>query len=119
MTADPHRAVARDGGEMNTTQLTTSKLGDTGLDISPVGFGAWAIGGGGWQFGWGPQADDQSGAAIQHAGERGVDWVDTAAAYGFCRSEQVVGRALEGLRDDERPFVFTKCSLVEGPGRRV
>jgi aryl-alcohol dehydrogenase-like predicted oxidoreductase len=99
------------------TQLQTTQLGTTGLEITRVGFGAWAIGGGGWQFGWGPQEDDESIATIHHALERGVNWIDTAAAYGFGRSERVVGRALAGLA--ERPYVFTKASLVEGPGRRV
>src|SRR5438270_3017640 len=87
------------------------------MQISRVGFGAWAIGGGGWEFGWGAQEDDESIAAIHRALDLGVNWIDTAAAYGFGRSEQVVGRALEGLED--RPYVFTKCSLLEGPGRRV
>src|ERR671933_2189658 len=102
---------------MRHTQLKTSPLGATGLRITRVGFGAWAIGGGGWEFGWGPQDDEQSIAAIQDALERGINWIDTAAAYGFGRSEQVVGRALEGVAD--RPYVFTKCSLLEGAGRRV
>ena len=102
---------------MERTQLATAELGATGLRITRVGFGAWAIGGGGWEFGWGPQDDEQSIAAIQHALEHGINWIDTAAAYGFGRSEQVVGRALQGVR--ERPYVFTKCSLLEGPGRRV
>jgi aryl-alcohol dehydrogenase-like predicted oxidoreductase len=102
---------------MERTQLATTELGSTGLRITRVGFGAWAIGGGGWEFGWGPQDDEQSIAAIQHALEHGINWIDTAAAYGFGRSEQVVGRALEGVTD--RPYVFTKCSLLEGPGRRV
>jgi aryl-alcohol dehydrogenase-like predicted oxidoreductase len=100
-----------------TTQLDTTQLGSTGLEITRVGFGAWAIGGGGWEFGWGNQEDDQSIAAIHRALERGVNWIDTAAAYGFGHSEEVVGRALEGL--SERPYVFTKASLLEGPGRRV
>jgi aryl-alcohol dehydrogenase-like predicted oxidoreductase len=99
------------------TRLQTTQLGTTGLEITRVGFGAWAIGGGGWEFGWGPQEDDQSIATIHHALERGVNWIDTAAAYGFGRSERVVGRALAGLAD--RPYVFTKASLLEGPGRRV
>ncbi|HUE29070.1 MAG TPA: aldo/keto reductase [Solirubrobacteraceae bacterium] len=102
---------------MQTTQLKTTQLGQTGLEITRVGFGAWAIGGGGWEFGWGPQQDDQSVAAIQRAVELGVNWIDTAAAYGFGHSEEVVGRALAGV--EARPYVFTKASLLEGPGRRV
>jgi aryl-alcohol dehydrogenase-like predicted oxidoreductase len=102
---------------MQKTQLKTAQLGGTGLEITRIGFGAWALGGGGWEFGWGPQDDEESLAAIHHALERGINWIDTAAAYGFGRSEKVVGRALEGVR--ERPYVFTKCSLLEGPGRRV
>ncbi len=102
---------------MQTTQLTTTQLGQTGLEITRVGFGAWAIGGGGWEFGWGPQQDEQSIEAIQHALGLGVNWIDTAAAYGFGHSEHVVGRALHGI--DARPYVFTKASLLEGPDRRV
>jgi aryl-alcohol dehydrogenase-like predicted oxidoreductase len=102
---------------MLKTRLKTTELGNTGLEITRVGFGAWAIGGGGWEFGWGPQEDAESIEAIQRALELGVNWIDTAAAYGFGHSEQVVGRALEGLA--ERPYVFTKASLLEGPGRRV
>jgi aryl-alcohol dehydrogenase-like predicted oxidoreductase len=102
---------------MQTTQLKTTQLGQTGLEITRVGFGAWAIGGGGWEFGWGPQQDEQSIAAIQRAVELGVNWIDTAAAYGFGHSEEIVGRALAGV--EARPYVFTKASLLEGPGRRV
>jgi aryl-alcohol dehydrogenase-like predicted oxidoreductase len=87
------------------------------MEITRIGFGAWAIGGGGWQFGWGPQEDDESIAAIHRALDEGINWIDTAAAYGFGHSEQVVGRALAGLA--QRPYVFTKASLVEGPGRQV
>jgi aryl-alcohol dehydrogenase-like predicted oxidoreductase len=96
---------------MYQTKLRTSRLGDTGLEITRVGFGAWAIGGGGWEFGWGPQEDEESVAAIHRALDLGINWVDTAAAYGFGRSERVVGRALEGLA--ERPYVFTKASLLD------
>jgi aryl-alcohol dehydrogenase-like predicted oxidoreductase len=99
------------------TQLATTPLGTTGMEITRLGFGAWAIGGGGWEAGWGPQEDDDSIAAIRRALELGINWIDTAAAYGFGRSERVVGRALEDL--PARPFVFTKCSLLEGPGRRI
>src|SRR5438270_5110725 len=102
---------------MTTTPLNTVQLGKTGLEITRIGFGAWAIGGGGWEFGWGPQEDEESVAAIHRALQLGLNWIDTAAAYGFGRSEEVVGRALRGVA--ERPYVFTKCSLLEGPGRRV
>jgi aryl-alcohol dehydrogenase-like predicted oxidoreductase len=99
------------------TSLKTTQLGQTGMEITRVGFGAWAIGGGGWEFGWGRQDDEESIDAIQHALEQGINWIDTAAAYGFGHSEQIVGRALDGVAT--RPFVFTKCSLLEGPERRV
>jgi aryl-alcohol dehydrogenase-like predicted oxidoreductase len=102
---------------MPTTQLKIAQLGRTGMEITQIGFGAWAIGGGNWEFGWGSQEDEESIAAIHYALEHGINWIDTAAAYGFGHSEEVVGRALEGV--SERPYVFTKCSLLEGPGRRV
>jgi aryl-alcohol dehydrogenase-like predicted oxidoreductase len=102
---------------MQTTQLKTTPLGQTGLELTRVGFGAWAIGGGDWEHGWGPQDDEQSIAAIRHALGHGINWIDTAAAYGFGHSEEVVGRALQGL--SERPYVFTKASLLQGPSRRV
>ena len=97
------------------TRLGTSELGATGLRITRVGLGAWAIGGAGWDWGWGRQDDRDSIAAIHRALELGVNWIDTAAQYGFGHSEQVVGRALAGL--DERPYVFTKAGQPEGPGR--
>src|SRR5919108_4225771 len=100
---------------MEKTQLRTTALGDTGLEITRVGFGAWALGGGGYDWGWGTQDDEDSVAAIHHALELGVNWIDTAARYGFGLSEAVVGRALAGL--DERPYVFTKGGQPEGPGR--
>jgi aryl-alcohol dehydrogenase-like predicted oxidoreductase len=102
---------------MFQTGLKTTQFGRTGLEITRVGFGAWAIGGGGWEFGWGPQDDEQSIGAIHRALAQGVNWIDTAAAYGFGRSEQTVGRALRGVTP--LPYVFTKCSLVEGPDRTV
>ncbi len=97
--------------------MKTAGLGNTGLEITRIGFGAWAIGGGDWEFGWGAQEDEESIEAIHRALEEGVNWIDTAAAYGFGHSEEVVGRALEGVAD--RPHVFTKCSLLEGPDRTV
>jgi aryl-alcohol dehydrogenase-like predicted oxidoreductase len=102
---------------MYHTAMKTTQLGQTGLEVTRLGFGAWALGGGNWEFGWGPQDDDESIAAIHHALEQGINWIDTAAAYGFGRSEQTVGRALQGVA--ERPYVFTKCSLLEGPDRTV
>ncbi len=97
--------------------MKTAPLGRTGIEITRLGFGAWAIGGGEWEFGWGPQQDEESLGAIHRALELGVNWIDTAAAYGFGHSEEVVGRALRGLANP--PYVFTKCSLLEGAGRRV
>jgi aryl-alcohol dehydrogenase-like predicted oxidoreductase len=102
---------------MQKTQLRTTQLGNTGLEITRVGFGAWAIGGAQYDWGWGAQNDEDSVAAIHHALELGVNWIDTAAQYGFGHSEEVVGRALAGLREDERPYVFTKGGQPEGPGR--
>jgi aryl-alcohol dehydrogenase-like predicted oxidoreductase len=85
-------------------------VGQTDLRITPIGIGAWAIGGGKWEFAWGHQDDSESIAAI-HAGlDRGMNWIDTAAVYGLGHSESVVGRAIEGL--GKRPYIFTKCSLV-------
>lgn len=94
------------------TPLATRRLGTTDLEITTVGFGAWAIGGGGWAYGWGPQDEASSIAAIRHAVDRGVNWVDTAAIYGLGHSEEVVGRALRELPATERPFIFTKGGLI-------
>jgi aryl-alcohol dehydrogenase-like predicted oxidoreductase len=98
---------------MQQTQLKTTQLGETGLEITRVGFGAWAIGGGGW----GPQDDEESIQTIYRALELGVNWIDTAAAYGFGHSEKVVGKALAGLGG--HPYVFTKASRLQGPGGGV
>ena len=94
------------------TTLPRSRLGTTGYEITVVGLGAWAIGGGGWQGGWGPQDDAFSIATIRHALSVGVNWIDTAPAYGLGHAEEVVGRALRGLSDADRPLVFTKCGLT-------
>lgn len=95
-----------------TSSLPTRRLGRTDMSITRVGFGAWAIGGPDWAVGWGSQSDADSIAAIRRALERGINWIDTAAVYGLGHSEEVVRRALEGVPDAERPFVFTKCGLV-------
>jgi len=92
--------------------LPTRLLGRSGLAITRVGFGAWAAGGGGWSFGWGPQDDEDSLAAMRRAIERGVNWIDTAAVYGLGHSEEVIGRFLRELPSASRPLVFTKCGLI-------
>src|SRR3954469_12518474 len=94
------------------SKLPTRPLGSSGLDITSVGFGAWAIGGGGWSFGWGPQDDSASLSAMRRALELGVNWIDTAAVYGLGHSEELVGRLLRELPWEERPLVFTKGGLV-------
>jgi aryl-alcohol dehydrogenase-like predicted oxidoreductase len=92
-------------------------LGQSDLKITPIGIGAWAIGGGEWEFAWGPQEDRESIAAIRAGLDRGINWVDTAAIYGLGHSETVVGRAIKGLR--AHPYVFTKCSLVWDESGRI
>ena len=96
---------------MNET-LTKVPFGQTDMTITRVGFGAWAIGGGGWTFAWGDQDDAHSVAAIRHAVESGINWVDTAAVYGLGHSEEVVAQALRDLPEADRPYVFTKGGLV-------
>jgi aryl-alcohol dehydrogenase-like predicted oxidoreductase len=102
---------------MQETQLMTTQLGTTGLEITRVGFGAWALGGANYDWGWGAQDDDDSIAAIHRALELGVNWIDTAAQYGFGHSEEVVGRALRELDAAKRPYVFTKAGQPEGRNR--
>lgn len=100
------------------TRLPTRPLGETDMQLTSVGFGAWAIGGGDWTFAWGDQDDDASISAIRHAVEQGINWIDTAAVYGLGHSEEVVARALEGIPAADRPLVFTKCGLVWDPHDR-
>lgn len=89
------------------------RLGNSDMEISPLGFGAWAAGGGNWVYAWGPQDDRDSIAAIHRALDLGVNWIDTAAVYGFGHSEEVVGKAIRSR--SEKPFVFTKCSRIPNP----
>ena len=96
--------------------MQTRQLGKTDIHITPIGFGAWAIGGGDWDFGWGSQEDQSSIAAIKHALSLGVNWIDTAAIYGLGHSEEIVGEAIKGR---ERPLIFTKCSLVWDENRKT
>src|SRR4030088_2031315 len=97
--------------------MGTRQLGTSDLHITPIGFGAWAIGGSGWGFAWGGQDDSDSIAAIREALDAGINWIDTAAVYGLGHSEEVVARALEGMGN--RPYIFTKCSMVGHEHREI
>ena len=97
--------------------MQTKQLGNSDMHITPIGIGAWAMGGGGWAFAWGPQDDDDSVAAIHAALDAGINWIDTAAVYGLGHSEEVVARALKGR--SRRPFVFTKCERVWNERREI
>lgn len=99
--------------------MRTRRLGHSDLDITVIGFGAWAIGGGEWIFGWGPQDDLDSVTTIRRAVDLGINWVDTAAVYGLGHSEEVVARALKEMPGGRRPYVFTKSSLVWNDRREV
>src|SRR5579863_7601259 len=90
--------------------MITKRLGNTDMHLTPIGIGAWAMGGSGWAFSWGPQDDDESIAAIRKALDHGINWIDTAAVYGLGHSEEVVAKALEGM--STRPYVFTKCERI-------
>lgn len=93
------------------------KLGNTELEITPIGFGAWALGGHDWEFGWGKQDDNLSIAAIHKALELGINWIDTAAVYGLGHSEEIVAKALKNTA--VKPYVFTKCELVWDNNRKI
>jgi aryl-alcohol dehydrogenase-like predicted oxidoreductase len=97
--------------------MEREQLGNSDLFITSLGFGAWAIGGSGWEFGWGAQDDSDSIAAIHEALDTGVNWIDTAAVYGLGHSEAIVARALQGM--NSRPYVFTKCSMVWDEHREI
>jgi aryl-alcohol dehydrogenase-like predicted oxidoreductase len=98
--------------------MNTRPLGNSDIHITPIGFGAWAVGGGDWQFGWGDQDDRESIAAIHRALELGINWIDTAAVYGLGHSEEVVARALADWTG-RRPYIFTKCGMVWDSERKV
>ncbi|WP_329409350.1 aldo/keto reductase [Nocardia vinacea] len=97
------------------TNLTAIPLGTTGMDITRLGFGSWAVSGSGWTFSWGATDDAESIAAIRHALDAGVNWIDTAAVYGLGHSEELVGKAIAGLPNADRPYLFTKVGLVWDP----
>src|SRR5271155_4041135 len=97
--------------------MQTRRLGNSDLDITPIGIGAWAMGGSDWAFSWGRQEDDESIAAIHAALDLGVNWIDTAPVYGLGHSEEVVGQTLKGIA--KRPFIFTKCGRVWNEQRQI
>ncbi len=97
--------------------MQKKQLGCTDMHLTPVGFGSWAIGGGNWEYGWGRQDDGSAIAAIERAVSLGINWIDTAAVYGLGHSEELVAKALAGMKS--RPYIFTKCSLVWDGSRRV
>jgi len=99
--------------------VQTRPLGTSDMAITPIGLGAWAIGGPGYAFGWGPQDDEASIRAIHRALDLGINWIDTAPVYGLGHSEEVVARALKAKKPGERPYVFTKCSLVWDDSGRI
>jgi aryl-alcohol dehydrogenase-like predicted oxidoreductase len=96
---------------------TTQRLGNSDMNLTSIGFGAWAIGGGNWEYAWGAQDDNDSVEAILRAVNSGVNWIDTAAVYGLGHSEEVVGRALKQM--SEKPYVFTKCAMTWGEDRKI
>jgi len=116
---DHGRAFFRGGRQPHAIleEMQKRRLGNSDMELTPVGVGAWAMGGGGWAFAWGPQDDAESIQAIHAALDRGVNWIDTAAVYGLGHSEEVVARALEGRSD--RPYVFTKCERVWDENGRI
>jgi len=102
-----------------TTSITSSlrTLGNSDLNLTPIGFGAWAIGGGNWDFAWGPQDDAESIRAIHAALDEGINWIDTAAIYGLGHSEEIVGQAVKSSA--HKPLVFTKCSMRWDADRKI
>ena len=107
-------------GSSNTTPHvlgSTKQLGNSDLQLTAIGFGAWAIGGGDWQYAWGPQEDKQSIEAIHRALDAGINWIDTAAVYGLGHSEEVVGTALKST--STKPYIFTKCAMTWGADRKI
>ena len=97
--------------------MQKKRLGNSDMDLTPIGVGAWAMGGGGWAFAWGPQDDEESIAAIHAALDGGVNWIDTAAVYGLGHSEEVVAKAIEGRTN--KPYIFTKCERVWNEDRQI
>jgi aryl-alcohol dehydrogenase-like predicted oxidoreductase len=99
------------------TSFATRQLGNSDLQLTPIGYGAWAIGGGNWEFAWGAQDDDESVRTIERALDAGINWIDTAAIYGLGHSEEIVAKALK--HSGKKPYVFTKCSMRWDADRKI
>jgi aryl-alcohol dehydrogenase-like predicted oxidoreductase len=99
------------------TSLELKPLGNSDLKLTPIGFGAWAIGGGNWDFAWGAQDDAESIGAIHQALDEGINWIDTAAVYGLGHSEEIVGKAVQGSA--HRPLIITKCAMRWDENRSI
>ena len=102
---------------LSATKFETRQLGNSDLHLTPIGYGAWAIGGGNWEFAWGAQDDDESVKTIERSLDSGINWIDTAAIYGLGHSEEVVAKALKN--SPHKPYVFTKCSMRWFPDRQI
>ncbi|WP_067573361.1 aldo/keto reductase [Nocardia acidivorans] len=118
--------AARDNSVQGADRANTRPLGDTGMAITPLGLGTWVIAGSGWEYSWGATDDAESIAAIRHAVDSGLNWLDTAPAYGLGHAETLVGRAISDLPEADRPYLFTKTGLIweegddrTGPPRRI
>src|SRR5689334_19120211 len=121
-TTGPSPAYHNDRPEAKPKRATIvtmelKQLGNSDMKITPLGIGAWAMGGGGWAFAWGPQDDRESIEAVHAALDSGINWIDTAAVYGLGHSEEIVARALEGR--SKRPYVFTKCERIWNEQRLI
>src|SRR5271155_1370905 len=101
----------------NSVASAFKNLGNSDMKLTPIGFGAWAIGGGNWDFAWGAQDDDASIHAIHQALDEGINWIDTAAIYGLGHSEEIVGKAVKG--STQKPLIFTKCSMRWDSDRKI
>jgi len=99
------------------TKFKARQLGNSDMHLTPIGYGAWAIGGGNWEFGWGAQEDSESVSTIERAFDSGINWIDTAAIYGLGHSEEVVAKALK--HSSHKPYIFTKCSMRWFPDRQI
>jgi aryl-alcohol dehydrogenase-like predicted oxidoreductase len=97
--------------------METRQLGNTDLHITPIGFGSWAIGGGNWEYAWGPQDEREAVQAIERAVDLGINWIYTAAVYGLGHSEELVGQAIRAM--PHKPLIFTKCSMIWDADRRI